>query len=415
MGFCADLYGSTPLVLLAGGTFLSQILMSPFYPRLGRLLLLLALPFAARAQNVGVGTTAPTKTLDVNGSTRLRGLTTPGPVTTDASGNLSSATAASLDATTAGNGLTETGTDITLGGTLAQATTIVTGSNAFSLTQDGAGGPVVDQQNLNSGGIGSSTVYQTFTAGVSSTLIQLEIGLLALSGVPASFTLSIRQGAGTAGAVLYTTPASYVGTNNIDMVPFAVPGVALVAGQVYTIHLTSPSANFRWSGNSNGYAGGISSTSGIDLLFRTYMFNAAVNGPVLAANGGKVGIGTGTPSASLHVAGPASTVRVEGLAGTGTRLVTTDASGNLAASSTVVQPTYSQALTVAGNGGNSFTWTHNLGYNPIVMGALDQTGGSFADYVSWSYSHLNSNQTTFYFTNRSGSTANFTLRWVRAN
>ena len=46
---------------------------------------------SAQAQNVGIGTTAPTATLDVNGSARVRGLTVPGLVQTDASGNLSSA------------------------------------------------------------------------------------------------------------------------------------------------------------------------------------------------------------------------------------------------------------------------------------------------------------------------------------
>ena len=55
--------------------------------------------------NVGIGTTGPTALLDVNGSTRLRGLTTAGLVTTDASGNLSSvaqpATAATAAALTA--------------------------------------------------------------------------------------------------------------------------------------------------------------------------------------------------------------------------------------------------------------------------------------------------------------------------
>ncbi len=51
----------------------------------------------------------------------------------------------------------------------------------------------------------------------------------------------------------------------------------------------------------------------------------------------KVGIGTTAPAATLHVEGSSSTVRLAGLAGTGTRLVTADASGNLAATSTVAQ------------------------------------------------------------------------------
>jgi len=46
--------------------------------------------------NVGIGTETPTARLDVAGSTRLRGLSTAGVVTTDASGNLGSAAASTL-------------------------------------------------------------------------------------------------------------------------------------------------------------------------------------------------------------------------------------------------------------------------------------------------------------------------------
>ena len=91
----------------------------------------------ANSGNVGIGITAPTAVLDVNGSTRLRGLPTAGVVTTDASGNLSSGTAASLDATTASNGLTKVGTDIQLGGNLTGATTIGLGANNLSFTSTG--------------------------------------------------------------------------------------------------------------------------------------------------------------------------------------------------------------------------------------------------------------------------------------
>ena len=85
--------------------------------------------------NVGIGTATPTRKLDVNGAVRLRGLTTAGMVTTDASGNLSSAVLPA--ATTASNGLTKTGNNLALGGTLTQTTTINQGSNAFSLTGTG--------------------------------------------------------------------------------------------------------------------------------------------------------------------------------------------------------------------------------------------------------------------------------------
>ena len=58
-------------------------------------LLLLANFFKVHAQNVGIGTTSPTQTLDVNGTVRVRGLTGTGTrlLQTDDSGNLSSAAA----------------------------------------------------------------------------------------------------------------------------------------------------------------------------------------------------------------------------------------------------------------------------------------------------------------------------------
>lgn len=87
--------------------------------------------------NVGIGTSTPSALLDVNGSTRLRGLTTAGVVTNAADGTLSTATAASLDATTASNGLTETGTNIALGGTLTGATSIANAGFALNVTGTG--------------------------------------------------------------------------------------------------------------------------------------------------------------------------------------------------------------------------------------------------------------------------------------
>jgi hypothetical protein len=69
--------------------------MPNFFPHWGRAFLLLALPFIAQAQNVGIGTTSPTQPLDVNGNVRVRALNGSSTrlVQADANGNLTPAAA----------------------------------------------------------------------------------------------------------------------------------------------------------------------------------------------------------------------------------------------------------------------------------------------------------------------------------
>jgi len=102
------------------------------------------------------------------------------------------------------------------------------------------------------------------------------------------------------------------------------------------------------------------STAGDNLGNHTATQNLNLGANQLVGNGGSagigigstgnVGIGTTAPAATLHVGGSSSTVRLEGLAGTGSRVVTTDASGNLAASGTVTgeSTTASNGLTLSG-------------------------------------------------------------------
>ena len=75
---------------------------------------------------------------------------------------------------------------------------------------------------------------------------------------------------------------------------------------------------------------------------------------------GRVGIGTNNPTATLDVSGVGSTVKLGGLAGTGTRLVTVDATGNLVAAAALPVGTTGDNL-----GDHTATTNLNLGTHEI--------------------------------------------------
>ena len=110
-----------------------------YYHSLTLTALLAAGSLAAQAQNVGIGTPTPTAPLDVNGNLRVRGLTTPGLVQSDASGNFTSAgLGTSLFWSLSGNANTVGGTRF-LGTTDAQDLYFKTnGVEGLRLTQTGA-------------------------------------------------------------------------------------------------------------------------------------------------------------------------------------------------------------------------------------------------------------------------------------
>ncbi len=97
---------------------------------------------------------------------------------------------------------------------------------------------------------------------------------------------------------------------------------------------------------------------------------------------GNLGVGTATPAQKLEVSGH------------------------------VRQTTYSEPMVVPGSGVTSYTWTHNFGYQPIIMLSLDQTGGEFFDYVNVSYGHVDNNSLTIFLGNRLGVPAIGTVRWI---
>ena len=270
--------------------------------------------------NVGVGTTAPTALLDVNGSTRLRGLTTAGVVTTDASGNLSSGTAASLDPTTASNGLTKVGSDFRLGGTLTQATTIAQGGNVFSLTggnvgigttapadllhlQSAAGirGRAVTSANSFAGWLSKSPASEYF-AGVSITGNDYVV----FDNIGNAARLTVANGTGNVGIgttapqlALDVTGNSTIGLRN-----------AAAWDHMYQFH-DGATAYMRAGGAENGLslqvgAAGVGTYGDPAQNYRDVM---------RLLPSGNVGIGTTAPTATLDVNGTAKANSVTSLNG----------------------------------------------------------------------------------------------------
>ena len=304
-------------------------------------------PQAASNFNVsGAGTVGG---LLAAGSAQINNLTTAGLVQTDASGNLSSATAASLDPTTASNGLTKTGNDFRLGGTLAGATTVAQAGNAFSLTGGSVGigtgtpGTTLDVNgsfNVNNsitsslqisqptqnitGAENSGTVGQSFTMPTAGTITSFALNFTTATTV----TVTFYQGVGNAGPVLGSQTATFV-ANTFQTVALTTP-IAVPAG-VYTL---VPSIFANYMSNANPYPGGVLTIGTNTSLFSIYdaMFavgyTAVFNNTTLYANAGNVGIGTATPTQKLDVNGNA---RIQGLTTAG--LVQTDASGNLSSNS----------------------------------------------------------------------------------
>ncbi|WP_201981567.1 tail fiber domain-containing protein [Hymenobacter rubidus] len=211
-------------------------------------------------------------------------------------------------AVTASNGLTKTGPDVRLGGTLTQATTVDQAGNSFKLTNTGSS-TSVDQQQLTSGPVtGDADMWQSFTAGISGLLTQLDLYVSSPNGANgAPGTLSVYAGEGTGGALLTTQAITF---NNVYGVfqPFVLTTpVAVVAGQQYTYRLQTSAAVthlFVAFASNDPYAGGRNNVAATwDLAFKTYVATPITLPVLTALPGGNVGVGTSTPGQKLEVNG----------------------------------------------------------------------------------------------------------------
>ena len=114
------------------------------------------------------------------------------------------------------------------------------------------------------------------------------------------------------------------------------------------------------------------------------MVLGSINGINGATSDVNIGIGTASPAQKLEVNG------------------------------SIRQAIYSSiTITILPNSALQYPWQHNLGYQPVIMISLDQTGGGGCDYVNFSYGHLDNNNLVIYLTNRNASgTATGKVKWI---
>ena len=124
-----------------------------------------------------------------------------------------------------------------------------------------AGTPAVDQAQLNFDNASmESDMSQSFTAGVSGTLSSARV-LLNAMGPATDATIYIRSGVGNAGAILYQTTVSVTYQDGGTWYIINPTGVSVIAGNNYTINMTSNGGGFmneiNWLlATNNPYAAG---------------------------------------------------------------------------------------------------------------------------------------------------------------
>ena len=310
---------------------------------------------ALAAGNVGIGTATPGQKLDVTGNTNVTGnsyvsgnvgVGTPTPTQKlEVAGQVFSSTGgfrfpdntvqtSAMPTATASNGLTKTGNNIALGGALTGATAIAQGGNNFSLMGgnvgigtsspagllsvegNALGAGALDQQQLTTGFSGGATdQWQSFTAGISGSLSQLDLRVSSPTGANgAPGTLSVYAGQGTGGALLTTQAIVYNDVLNTYQPYVLTAPVAVTAGQQYTYRFQTPtnSVGFVSFSTANPYAGGRASFSAThDLCFKTYVAGMVTTSVLTALANGNVGIGTSAPRGLFDVNGPGDTYLVD--------------------------------------------------------------------------------------------------------
>lgn len=146
----------------------------------------------------------------------------------------------------------------------------------------GSAGHQLDQSQENQNELfDNPNTAQSFTAGSSGSLSKIDVKLSnGMYGQPDNnVTLTLRDGEGTDGDVLFSTGLS-TSSSTAEWISVDISGVEITQGSKYTIHLTSTTSieeAFMWArDNTNPYPNGksfYSNTAYIDydLCFKTYI------------------------------------------------------------------------------------------------------------------------------------------------
>ncbi|MDO7873824.1 hypothetical protein Q5H93_03700 [Hymenobacter sp. ASUV-10] len=263
--------------------------------------------------SVGIGTTAPTAMLDVDGGARLRGLTTAGVVTTAADGTLGSAAASTLGDNLGNHTATQ---PLTLNNNMLRLRTANDNNHAltYSATYDG---PLL--YGYSGGALGATTDGTTISPALRWTGAgNVSLGLAgtnAGTGPDLSFGgAGYGEGIGSARAAgspnqlgldFYTSSVKRLTIGNDGTVSVGVAG---------TNTGTAPDLVFGGSGTGEGLGSARSAGNpnqyGLD-------FYTGFGKRLSISNSGNVGVGTTAPSSTLQVAGTVAVGVARNLAGSG--------------------------------------------------------------------------------------------------
>jgi hypothetical protein len=144
--------------------------------------------------------------------------------------------------------------------------------------------PVLDQsQTVGGWGAGSLDQWQSFTAGKTGLLTELDLSVgSGLYNEPQAGLLRIYAGEGTGGPLLATQEVTFqYKLNEFQSFQFSMPAF-VQAGSLYTYRMSIPTLNVGWVylNLNNPYPNGMASyPSGADYLFRTYVTPLAIGLP----------------------------------------------------------------------------------------------------------------------------------------